>query len=325
MTRPAAAARVLLCGFNNDTHIKWVADEIESLGGEPQILDLLGADAFSDHVKHRNGKVQVGDYELKNFVSVWNRLKIKLDPVFADREDRSRYLYEKEALHQYRGLFEISEDEGLLVANPGRASYRAFHKPFQLRVAQKCGLNIPETLATNELEKAVAFASRFPAVAVKVYDTPFIRGRDSEANRYIFTNIFTAEKIAAIPAKQFSCSIILLQQYIEKEYELRIVCGRRFCHAICINSQEFEITSKDWRRSEILPIYSAMQIESEPILSLRNYLEAMGLEYGAFDFVVDPAGKCWFLECNPDGQWALAQKHTGQNIARSYAKMLLKL
>lgn len=119
--------RILLCGARKDVHLKWVATEISNFGGEAIILDLLAGDCFSDQVAHGAERTQVSGIDLESFSSAWNRLKIKLDPVFVEQEDRAKYFYEKEALHQYRGLLERCEQQGIFVANSGRASYRAFH------------------------------------------------------------------------------------------------------------------------------------------------------------------------------------------------------
>lgn len=80
----------------------------------------------------------------------------------------------------------------------------------------------------------------------------------------------------------------------------------------------------DWRRSEFLSFYSPTEIDDGLLGRLRRYLDESELAYGVFDLIIDPSGSPWFLECNPDGQWAMAQRATGQNIARSFAQMLLQ-
>ena len=55
---------------------------------------------------------------------------------------------------------------------------------------------------------------------------------------------------------------------------------------------------------------------------LQGYLEAFGLAFGCFDFAVDPDGVPWFLECNPNGQWAWMEDPTGAPMTSAFADLL---
>ena len=48
----------------------------------------------------------------------------------------------------------------------------------------------------------------------------------------------------------------------------------------------------------------------------------MGLNYGAFDFVITPDGDWVMLECNPAGQWLWLEHETGAPIAAALADLL---
>ena len=50
--------------------------------------------------------------------------------------------------------------------------------------------------------------------------------------------------------------------------------------------------------------------------------EEIGLLFSAFDLVVDKEGRFWFLEDNPNGQWAFIEQWTHQPIGRSIAALL---
>lgn len=57
---------------------------------------------------------------------------------------------------------------------------------------------------------------------------------------------------------------------------------------------------------------------------MRRYLAEFGLHYGAFDFVIDPADRWHFLECNPAGQWLWLFHETGVPIPAALADALTK-
>ncbi|MNZ28723.1 hypothetical protein D3C78_459550 [compost metagenome] len=46
-------------------------------------------------------------------------------------------------------------------------------------------------------------------------------------------------------------------------------------------------------------------------------MRRLNLRYGAIDFVCDPQGNLWFLEINPNGQWAWIENLTGYPIAEA--------
>lgn len=51
-------------------------------------------------------------------------------------------------------------------------------------------------------------------------------------------------------------------------------------------------------------------------------LDRVGLRFAALDFVVAPDGEWWFLECNPNGQWAWIEDNTEMPITRALAEAL---
>lgn len=56
-----------------------------------------------------------------------------------------------------------------------------------------------------------------------------------------------------------------------------------------------------------------------------QHVKMLGLRYGAIDLVLDTAGKFWFLENNPNGQWAFIEAETRQPIGKALSKMLAAL
>lgn len=51
-------------------------------------------------------------------------------------------------------------------------------------------------------------------------------------------------------------------------------------------------------------------------------LKELGLGFGAIDMLVDSAGEYWFLENDPNGQWAYVEQATGQPIGKAIADLL---
>ena len=51
-------------------------------------------------------------------------------------------------------------------------------------------------------------------------------------------------------------------------------------------------------------------------------MEALGLNYGALDFIVTPDGRHVFLEVNPAGEFMWLTRHPGLPIAEALADVL---
>lgn len=75
--------------------------------------------------------------------------------------------------------------------------------------------------------------------------------------------------------------------------------------AATIDSQAHAETEVDWRKTSTPDIAHATyelptEIEEKCVALTRS----LGLRFGALDFVLDRDGQLWFLEINPNGQWA---------------------
>lgn len=119
----------------------------------------------------------------------------------------------------------------------------------------------------------------------------------------------------------------LFQKHIQKPHELRVTVVGQKIFPIKINSQETEETRIDWRRDQSLDAYHLYEITKIPLTLERriySYMRSEDLKYGAFDFIVSPNGKYFFLECNAAGQWLWLEDATGAQISTAVAELLIE-
>ena len=90
-----------------------------------------------------------------------------------------------------------------------------------------------------------------------------------------------------------------------------------------IESQEYEESRIDWRRGT--NIISHKYIELPKIISRQciNLVKHLNLIFGAIDLVIDKEGNFYFLEINPNGQWAWIEKRLNLPISQEIATLLL--
>jgi glutathione synthase/RimK-type ligase-like ATP-grasp enzyme len=113
----------------------------------------------------------------------------------------------------------------------------------------------------------------------------------------------------------------LFQEWVPKAYEVRltVVDGRFFASRIDAGSSA---GYTDWRADYDALTYTAIETPAFVRSRVATFLDHLHLRFGALDFVVAPDGEWWFLECNPNGQWAWIEEATGLPIAAAIADAL---
>ena len=141
---------------------------------------------------------------------------------------------------------------------------------------------------------------------------------DDDGFRHVFTTKVTANQCTD---PNIFRTMHLFQEWVPKEYEVRltVVDGRFFAARIDAASEAARV---DWR-SDYQSISHTVTGTPGTVRSQVNaLLDALGLRFAALDFIVAPDGQWWFLECNPNGQWAWIEEETGMPIAGALADAL---
>ncbi len=114
-----------------------------------------------------------------------------------------------------------------------------------------------------------------------------------------------APSLASLPAENLTVTPTFIQEEVHPKMDVRITVIAKKCFATRISSKQ-PADAPDWRESirngdlTYVPIETPVEIQEKCF----RLLEAFGLSFGAFDFAVTTNGKWYFLEVNPNGQWA---------------------
>lgn len=181
---------------------------------------------------------------------------------------------------------------GILVSAEPRwvdhpVSIAAATKPVQLSLATKIGIPTPETLVTNDPEKARAFINEGPTVAKCVSAGPGL-----------------APFVARVPAsacKLVAAAPVLLQRLVDSDADLRIVTVG--CKAMAWRRRHCVSEPLDWRQAD--PAGKGFRPVETP-KGLADFAVALasqlGLSFSVQDWLETSHGEV-FLEVNPQGQW----------------------
>ena len=197
----------------------------------------------------------------------------------------------------------------------------AENKPRQLRLAHEIGFYVPETIITNDINAVEEIKEAFSLVA-KPLKQALIGANDFE--KVIFTS--DIRTISDEDSNSISVCPVIFQRLIPKETDIRVTVVGKQLFAVAIHSQETEDTRIDWRRGTNPNLqHEVIELPDDVAEKCVQIVQSQSLRFGAIDLVQDLDGKFWFLECNPNGQWAWIENRTGLPIAGAITDEILKM
>ena len=308
---------VLILSTATDVHALAVMDALASQGARSELVDLSEfptqlalSMAFENGCRQLKLARRGGDtLDLDSVRAVWWRrpqpfkLPDGMDPSYR------RFAF-SEATTAFQGLYQSLD--AFWINDPERDAVAA-HKPHQLALAQKIGLEIPPTLMTNDVQAARAFWRKHDG---EVIHKQFLALPDTwrETRRLKPEDEAQADAIAHAP--------VIFQRHVSAVADLRVtaVGGEFFAAATDVRNAEYP---QDVRMN-FDTIYRAHELPSETITKLQRLMNRLGLVYGAIDLRLTPDGRYVFFEINPAGQFLYIEKATGQPISMALAQTLLK-
>lgn len=298
-----------------------------------------------------------GELSSNDITSVWNRRfefsnpYVQTDPIFYESVKNQSNIFLNNIYPALSHAYWLSSPENIKRAN---------NKVFQQQLAKKVGFSIIETYYGNSINDASEFICKCDTnnfiikpfgryfISKPWYEKAFIYTHrtfkhitnqplpDIELSRYqpTFSPYSNYIEFSTIPIKKdrllmdldlLTNSPVMLQPYIDKQYELRVTVVGNQIFAAKIDSQKHKKTRTDWRNhaDEYNDIYSAYELPQDVSEKCFQLMKTLGLDYGAFDFIKDINGNYIFLEVNPNGQWGFIEVATGLPIANAMIDLLL--
>jgi ATP-grasp ribosomal peptide maturase len=194
----------------------------------------------------------------------------------------------------------------------------AEYKPAQLARAHACGLSVPDTIVTNDPAEAAKFVAHAGRAIYKPLTPAGIT--ETDTHRVVFTTPVAVGDVD----ESIRLTTHLLQEWIEKQYEVRLTVVDEAFLAARIDAGS-NAAAVDWRADYEALTYTALaDVPPSVRAGVSALMARLGLRFGTFDFIVTPDDRWIFLEINPNGQWAWIEDATGLPIAASVADALTK-
>lgn len=220
--------------------------------------------------------------------------------------------------------------DGLLISHEGKvvnspqSHFYANNKLDQLKFTSRNdnSVFIPETIVTNNPQDLINFYEKHKGnICFKLQKGAVVR--TTEGNKVAYTNRVTEEHIKN--ANLVSAHPCLFQEYIDKDFEIRIISTDKSSTGIAIHSQDSEISKIDYRRYDFKNVkYCHVELPESVKTFCSSMLSHYRLHFGAFDFIYSKDGKYFFLELNPNGQWLWLQEQSGYDLTKEVAENLIE-
>lgn len=186
-----------------------------------------------------------------------------------------------------------------LAINDTDARDRARSKLEQLYLAAEVGMTVPDTLFSNDKGEIAQFANSGPTIAKPVHSLLYRRG--DQGFRTLTREI---GEVDHLDEKSFLYMPYLYQRKVDKRCDVRAFVLGRSMFFVRIDSQSRSETKLDFRavRPSLL-LHSRIDPPASVVKMIGQFMVALGLQFGMFDFVLDQDGNWVFLEVNEQGNW----------------------
>ena len=312
-------SNILIVGDVEDAHVTSVCSFLKKQKDSFFVLNPHKGSSYSITYHYNPLRIEIesdGHFiDASDIDAVWWRLKPNLiDPPKNSEEFEQQKFLHREWHMSLDPLRYFLKD--CFWINPRESDLMARNKPYQLNLAQEIGFKIPNGIISNnskKILKKVEGFDRFIYKPLSYYILP--------PDQVLYSSVMSKEEVVE-KRKNIEQAPCIFQQYLEKDFELRITIVGEKIFAVKIHSQKNKKTEFDWRKDQLHVEYELFELPKKISRKLLELHRAFGLFYGAYDFIVDRIGNYHFLEVNPAGQWLWMEEILHLNISEQLAKAL---
>lgn len=228
-------------------------------------------------------------------------------------------LSQKKILEGYIMTYLLSKP---IIGNPYRQNA---NKLTMLRYANEVGLKVPETHVVSSVNEVLEIGKNKKLITKSISEVATLFDKDNTQLVEGYTIEVEADILIKMTDKHFFPSLI--QEKIEKRYEVRIFFLFGKCYPMAILSQRDPQTSLDFRRyNQVIPNrMMGCCIPQELDDKIIKFMELAGHNCGSLDFIKSQEGEYIFLEVNPVGQFGFVSTNCNYGIEKLIAEKLISL
>ncbi len=187
------------------------------------------------------------------------------------------------------------------------ALLRAENKIYQMKIARAVGFKIPATLITNDIHEFVAFKKVYPHLICKALGGGLVG--DEQCGMFIYTSSIGDHAVPSAEDLRVAPTIFQENLAPAKHYRITVVGDS----AIVVRLT-FDESVLDWRTLQAPPKTEAAELPTSITSAAVALVQHAGLTFSSMDVLVRD-GDAYFLDLNPNGEWAWLERHADVLIA----------
>ncbi|UTI63377.1 hypothetical protein NBH00_18745 [Paraconexibacter antarcticus] len=304
---------ILVVSHAGDGHLPAVTAKLDEAGADWVLLDT---DLYPEPIRIDDGpagcclRMDGREIRLRDVRAVWWRRP--RPPVITGRSPEVTRWAQRQA---FAALDSALGAVSALWVNHPRHNRQAEDKPANLRRAAALGLDVPDWRVTNDPVVAAAFAAGHETIIVKPVEAAYVTPTRS---------LWTRRLGDSGPLDHIGPEPYLLQQFIDKTEDVRVTVVGTTVFAVAIDSQATTETSVDMRAGDLAALdHQPIELPPRVASALLLLCADLQLQFAAIDLVRDQDGALWFLEVNPNGQWAWLEQLADVPIAGALTRLLM--
>lgn len=261
--------------------------------------------------------------DLDSIGATWIRKPGEFSYLSPDLSPQELAFAKQEAEHTLQGILNMLDCYWM--SHP-LALRGAQWKAEQLRRAERMGFRVPASIITNCPDEVRRFQQGLAGKMIfKAMSTPSLAAEDLAQEQRITNGLHTTiieDDMDFAAVAELPCHF---QEYIPKQYELRVTIIGEHVFAAKIHSQDDARTAIDSRDMSAEIRYEACVLPADLQQRCLDFVHSYGLHFGALDLIVTPDAKVVFLENNPAGQFLYIEQLIPEfNMLETLADTLIK-
>ncbi|MDR2927676.1 MAG: grasp-with-spasm system ATP-grasp peptide maturase [Cytophagaceae bacterium] len=199
--------------------------------------------------------------------------------------------------------------------------YNTNNKLLQEHFARLSGLKTPKSWVVNTRQEVEKLLTKDGLQFITKSFGSQIFQKTNGIHYFSYTTCINREETKTYPEYFFPS---LIQEYIEKEYEIRTFYLDGCFYSMAIFSQLNNRTKVDFRHYDTKNPnrYESIKIPETIEDGLKRFLDIIGTNCGSFDLIQSPEGEIYFLEFNPLGQFGMVSKPCNYKLEQKVALLL---
>ncbi len=255
--------------------------------------------------------------DLLNFDSVYyRRPQVPAPPV--ETSYNEKVFFNNEYMVLFDGIYYLLKDKKWL--NHPINIRNAENKVKQQAIASTLGFKTPNSIITNYVQSVKQYIDISNNIIFKPLKCGFI-GEGSETSSILYTS--KVDKMFLSNIDRIKPMPVYFQNEIIKAHDIRVTTIDQDIFACAIDSQNNNESKLDWRAAKDLLPHSKIELPNDIKKKIHSLMQEYHLNFSAIDLILSTENEYYFLEINPNGQWAWIEQFVGYPISQKITKYLL--